>query len=328
MFVICTGNISDELPSLIGSLPYPEYLGDSCCTIYSGAEACNAVTVGGVANKDSDNSIARRKQPSPFTRRGELRKRGKPDVVSWAGNVELPAASSGSFRFHVRPELSVISLALSPSTLGYDIGTSYAAPIVANILARLSKEYPNAGINLLKALVIHFSYWPDEHRRINASEDLKKALYGKGISDFDRCAYSTNSCATYIMEDSVGYDEIAWIPIYVPAHMRDIYGEKRMRVTLVYNPPVDRGVLGYTLVDLDFQLYKQLRIQRNWDRVYRQRWDNVKTDVFRWQKMGWGKEWTLMVFPRLRFRERIADSNDNQKFAAVHKAAFSTSHLL
>jgi len=98
--------------------------------------------------------------------------------------------------------------------------------------------------------------------------------------------------------------------------MRNIYGEKRMRVTLVYDPPVDRGIIGYTLVDLDFRLFKKYTIQRNWDKVYRRKWDNVKTDIFRWQRAGWGEEWSLMIFPTLRFRNRIVNL-ESQEFAIV-----------
>lgn len=316
LFVICTGNVVNELSSLMSSLPYPSYFAQKSCKAYGGAEACTSVTVGGVAHKDTDRSIAKKGQPSPFTRRGELGERAKPDVVSAAGNLEK---LSGSSDIQDNDQiLGVMSLGLSPDTLAYGSGTSFAAPVVANILARLSKEYPEAEANLLKALLIHFAVRPDQHLRLNASDDLKKALYGKGIPQFDACAYSTRSCATYVLEGSLEHDEIAWIPIYVPQVMRNIYGEKIMRVTLVYNPPVDRGVLGYTLLDLDFQLYKEYKIQRKWDRSYRRLWDNVKTDVFRWQKSGWGKEWTLMIFPKVRFRNRIADLNSlSQDFALV-----------
>lgn len=315
LFVVCTGNLQDEEFLSLKSLSYPTYFGDKCCVVYGGAESCSGITVGGVANKDSDKSVARIRQPSPFTRRGELSARGKPDVVSWAGNAErIPSTG----RIKSNEKLGVVSLAISPSVLAYDIGTSCAAPVVANLLAELLREYPDAGSNLLKALLIHFAYWPEEHQRLNASGDLKKSLYGKGIPDFFKCAYSTKSCAAFILEDSIAYNEVAFIPIYVPKIMRQIYGEKIMRVTLVYDPPVDRGIAGYSLVDLDFQLYKQYRIQHNWDKFYRKEWDNVKRDTFRWQKAGWGKEWSIAVFPKTRFRKRLNELGEkNQKFALV-----------
>ena len=318
LFTVSTGNVEDELSDLVMRKPYPEYFAEKCCRIYCGAEASTTVTVGGVAHKDSDLSIAKKNEPSPFTRRGELdgKVRAKPDIVSWAGNVEH--CKNGPTNIRENGDLDIISLALSPGTLAKGIGTSYSAPAVANMLAKLSREYPEADASLLKALLIHFARWPEEHARLRASQDLKKVLYGKGVPDFFRCAYSTESSATYVLEDSVRYDNVAVVPIYVPRKMKNIYGDKIMRVTLVYDPPVDRGVTGYSLVDLDFRLYKQMKLQRNWDNIYRRRWDNVKTDVFRWQKSGWGKEWSILIVPRIRFKNRIPDiENGEQKFALV-----------
>jgi hypothetical protein len=319
LFVIPSGNLKDELPSLIHTTRYPTYLGNPACSIYFGAEASTAVTVGGVAHKETDSSIARIGQPSPFTRRGEFGGRSKPDVVSNAGNIETD--SSGSLRQNDQ-DLGVVSLGLTPKTLAQGIGTSYSTPVVANILARLAKEYPEASSNLLKALLIHFASWPESHVALNAGDDLKKAVYGKGVPEFEKCAYSHNYSPAYIVDDSIGYDEVAFVPIYVPYAMRNIYGEKMMRVTLVYNPPVDLGVNGYNLVDLDYRLYKQSRRgefkkQQNWDEYFRRTWDNVKSDIFRWQKTGWGMEWTLMVFPRVRFRNRITNSASEQEYALV-----------
>ncbi len=314
LFVVCTGNLCDETERL-NSLPYPLYFGDKSCEIYSGAEASNCVTVGGLANKESGKSLAQIKQPSPFTRRGDLVARAKPDVVSWAGNAErIP--STGALTSNDR--LGVVSFGLSSESIfAYDFGTSCAAPVVANFLAKLQVEYPEATPNLLKALLVHFAHLPEERHRLNIGESLKNAVYGKGLPDFYKAAYSTKSCATFILEDTIAPNEIAWVPFYVPKVMKEIYGDKIMRITLVYDPPVDRSILGYTLLDLDFKLYKvsssgeKPKIQHNWDNIYRRPWDNVKTDTFRWQKTGWGQEWYVMVYPRLRSKKSAAELGDS-----------------
>ncbi len=318
-FVVSSGNVKDELAALAKSLPYPTYLQDSACKVFCGAEASMAVTVGGLAHKESPMSIAKVGQPSPFTRRGEFGLRGKPDVVSSAGNLEIDASRNlGSDNQH----LGVISLGLSNKTLAYGIGTSYSTPAVSNILARLLKEYPDASPNLLKALLIHSAFWHENNLSLPADSDLKKSLYGKGTPEFEKSAFSQNFSPAYIIEDAVRYDEVAFIPIYVPYAMSSIFGEKRIRVTLVYNPPVHMGVVGYNLVDLDFALLKQakngeFKKQMKWDNYFRNPWDNVKTDVFRWQKSGWGMEWTLMITPRVRFKKLITGANEEQEYAVV-----------
>lgn len=223
--------------------------------------------------------------------------------------------------------LAVTSLGNNSKGISYDIGTSYAAPSVANILARLQKEFPKASSNLLKALLIHFAYWPDGNLSLSADDQLKKVLYGKGVPEFEKCAYSQTYSPAFIIEDSVLLNEVAFIPITIPNIMSKINYEKRLRATLVYNPPVDIGVKGYTLVDLDFDLFKPIKNKENkkiklqrqtkWDHYYRQKWDNVKTDIFRWQREGWGLDWSIMIKPSVRFKRQLTEQNETQHYALV-----------
>ncbi|MGA2386172.1 MAG: S8 family peptidase [Candidatus Bathyarchaeia archaeon] len=320
LFVVCTGNVKDNLQSLVNQQKYPLYLQDEACKIFSGAEASTAITVGGIANKDTKRSLAKTGQPSPFTRRGQFMKRCKPDVVCYAGNLELD--TFGQLSSH-NAALGVISLGVN-NNLAYDLGTSYSAPIVANILARLYREYPEASANLLKALVIHFSDVPKSHYSLRADDNLKKSLYGKGLPEFENCAYSQNYRPTYIIEDTVGYDEVALIPIYVPLAMKKLFGARKIKITLVYNPPVNKGVNGYTLVDLDFQLFKRLKdgtLQRQtnfrFNRYFKKPWDNVKTDAIEWEHNGWGTEWQLKITPTVRFKKLIKSLEYQQRYAVV-----------
>jgi len=196
--------------------------------------------------------------------------------------------------------------------------------MVANILARLYREYPDASPNLLKALVIHFSNIPKNHYYLKANENLKKVLYGKGLPEFETCAFSQNYCPTYIAEDTIGYEEVSLIPIYVPLAMKKLFGARKMKITLVYNPPVNKGVDGYTLVDLDFQLFKRLkdgRLQRQTNfklnRHFKKPWDNVKTDLIEWEHNGWGTEWQLKITPSVRFKKLIKSKEYQQRYAVV-----------
>jgi len=313
VFVVCSGNLKEEITQ-INLNHYPTYFSDEKCVIYCGADSSTCISVGGVSGKESAFSIAKREHPSPFTRRGHFSSRAKPDVVSWAGNMECSPSGSPLDN----PLLHVISLGLSPNILASDIGTSFSTARISNLIAKLQNEYPLASANLLKALIIHFSTWPLEQYTLNASNNLKKALYGKGIPTFNRCAFSTRYSASYIVEDEVQYDEESIVPIFVPDNMRSIYGEKIMKVTLVFDPPVNRGALNYNLVDLDFKLYKEERIQRNWDNFFRNKWDNVKTDTFRWQKSGWGIDWIIRIIPRTRFNVKLNELGlESQKYALI-----------
>jgi hypothetical protein len=256
LFVISAGNVKYELQDLVKSQSYPDYLQDDCCKIYQGAEACTAITVGGYALKESKYSIARREQPSPFTRRGEFGERAKPDVVADGGNLEADPITkqlNGN-----DSEIGIVSLGLANEPVAYSVGTSCSAPYIANMVARLAREYPDAGPNLLKAFIIHSGHLPDAHRNLGISTSFANALYGKGIPSFERCAYSQMHALTLYKEDTVKCDETASITIYIPHVMKDIFGARRIKITLVYNPPVAKGINGYALVDLDFKLLKQV----------------------------------------------------------------------
>jgi hypothetical protein len=321
LFVVSAGNVKGELYSLVKKAPYPAYLGEECCKLFWGGEACTAITVGGISLKSNNISLAKKDQPSPFTRRGESGQRAKPDVVSNGGNIEFDPKSMNIGEND--PELGVVSLGLSEEPIACSKGTSCSAPIVANIAANILKEYPDASSELLKALIIHSAKVPDAHHALNVTNSLKKVLYGKGAPSVENAVFCNNSAPTFIIEDSVKMDETASIPIYVPKIMRKISGLRKIKVTLAYNPPVDVGVKGYTLIDLDFQLHKQIKLGKfqqqraNWDDDFRISWDNVKTGTFSWSQSGWGFEWLLEVIPTTRLRNRFNYKDYEQKFAAV-----------
>ncbi len=323
LFIISSGNLDEqEIQPLNRRSSYPQYFADKRCITYHGAESCNCLTVGGIAHKVNSNSIARKGQPSPFTRRGEFSCRYKPDLVHFAGNLEIDPLTRvvGANK----PELGVASLGINPHQIAYDLGTSYSAPMVANILARLKKVHPEASLNLLKALLIHSASWPDTHSLLNVSKEMKKVLYGKGMPSFEKAAYCENHSPAYIVQDSLRCDETARIPFFVPAIMKEIW-DRQIRITLVYDPPVNVGVEGYTLVDLDFKLYKQLEDDSlveqgqgtRWTNDYRLPWDNVKSDVYKWQQSGWGKEWQLEIIPDVRFRNEFDGVRHVQEYAVV-----------
>lgn len=324
LFVLPCGNLQNsELNTLINKEIYPKYFDESCCVQYHGAEACNCITVGGLAHKKNNRSIATKEgQPSPFTRRGQLTQRFKPDIVHNAGNLEIDY-QTGAIGSN-KEELGVISLGIGKQPVAYAIGTSYSAPMVTNILAKLKQVYPNASLNLLKALLIHSSSWPESHSLLDTSREMKKILYGKGLPDFEKAAYCQNYSPTYILEDSIKCDETASILFFVPEIMKKIWN-RRIRITLVYDPPVNIGVDGYTLVDLDFKLFKQLKDNRiveqtqksRWTHDFRLPWDNVKADVFTWQQSGWGKEWLLEIAPDIRFRGEFDGPSHVQNYALV-----------
>ena len=89
LFTISSGNIEDkQVEGALSTSCYPNYLAFDTCKVFCGAESAIGVAVGGIANRNS-HTLAKKGQPSPFTRRGEFNERAKPDVVAYAGNQEI-----------------------------------------------------------------------------------------------------------------------------------------------------------------------------------------------------------------------------------------------
>src|SRR5690606_25775511 len=171
LFVVPTGNLQlYQLPQDARE-QYPNYLFEEYARLLDPATALNVLTVGGISMFEAtrvaqryptieDHILARAHQPFPLTRRGpSINGAIKPDVVEHAGNVALMRAGGGTRH----AGLGVVSLNggfASGSPFSEDIGTSYAAPVVAHKAARLLAAVPNASPNLLRALIGADARWP------------------------------------------------------------------------------------------------------------------------------------------------------------------------
>jgi len=164
IFIVAAGNLpaltAGELPGVIQD--YPSYLLKAESRITDPASAALALTVGGlsaglISNHQTDERISHlvsgeALHPSPFTRTGPgLNGAIKPELVEEAG--DYAADFSGSPR-----EMGVITtnrdFANGPLLKPW-LGTSFAAPRVANMAARLVQEYPGYSSNLIRALLVH-----------------------------------------------------------------------------------------------------------------------------------------------------------------------------
>ncbi len=142
-FVLAAGNY--------GTKPFRKWppqasLGESD-RICGPADSVRAITVGSLTHRDSPAALARPGDPSPFSRRGL----GpvylpKPEVAHLGGNCDAHG---------LHAQIGVLSVD-SQGNLAESIGTSFAAPIIAAILAHIQAG-PSEPLSPLmaKALLIH-----------------------------------------------------------------------------------------------------------------------------------------------------------------------------
>jgi len=128
--IFCTGNI---LPIYQRAL-YPHYIRNN--KVQHPSDAISISSVGGLAKKINAVSIGTLKGPSPFTRCGtytNLNASFKPEVVQHAGNCD---------DFGNNTDLGVQTFSCEGEEIE-DIGTSYASPLFARIIANIYDNYGN-----------------------------------------------------------------------------------------------------------------------------------------------------------------------------------------
>jgi subtilisin family serine protease len=245
LFVVSSGNVAREY--LQGKSPpsdYPAFMLGPHWRVLSPAEALNVLTVGGVtpdsepfAAKNSLKVLAPKRAPSPFGCTGGIKNVLKPELVEVAGNLGYDALT----KTWVENEPGLRVVTTSPkfatgSLLGFASGTSFAAPKVAHLAARLLERYPDASPNLLRALLIQSARLPEGAIDWKRTEAMR--LCGFGVPDIDRALYCRPQRATLYYEGEIVPDEVKLFEIPVPPEFAKSRGRKAIVVTLAFDPPV------------------------------------------------------------------------------------------
>lgn len=275
LFVVPTGNLqSYQLPQDARE-QYPNYLFEEQARLLDPATALNALTVGGIslfeATRDAqrypdaieDHILARANQPFPLTRRGpSINGAIKPDVVEHAGNFAL--LRNGAVPHHARRGLGVISLNggfAAGSPFSEDIGTSYAAPLVAHKAARLLAAVPDASPNLLRALIGAHARWPQACETLLGPGDRSEGrdrllqLIGYGRVDDAALYRSLDHTVTLLAEERIGNDQHHFFELPVPdSFWANGRRTREITVALAYSPDVRTTRLDYRRTKLWFNL--------------------------------------------------------------------------
>lgn len=241
-FVLAAGNYS-KAP--FRAWPPPADLGEAD-RICAPADSARALTVGSIAHRDSPASRVLSSLPSPFSRRGP----GpvylpKPEVAHFGGNCDAAGGHA---------QIGVLSID-ARGNLAESIGTSFAAPIVASLLAQVQSAPVEPLSNLMaKTLVIHSA--------VLANPDITEQQInyrGFGIpSDPIDILGCEPWRATMLFEGNIqaGLD-LERKPFPIPNCLRTTAGTFRgeLTVTLVYAPPLN-GAFGaeYCRSNIDVSL--------------------------------------------------------------------------
>ncbi|PHQ32507.1 S8 family peptidase [Rhodopirellula bahusiensis] len=250
---------------------YPDYLSEPAARIANPAQSLQALTVGSVAydtvSAGGWQSLAQQDgEPSAFSRSGHgIWDTIKPEVVEYGGDymidgstppsVTYPAACASAY-----PILIGSTLHGQPAVTQDDVGTSYSAPKVARIAARLATVMQTNSCLLYRALIIQSAQWPAwaEPLPMNEQINVLRRL-GYGIPDMSRATENTEHRATFTTSNDqvLGTKQCHVFQIPIPPELRTPGGEYDIRidVTLSYSATprrTRRSARGYLAVWLDW----------------------------------------------------------------------------
>lgn len=273
LFVVPTGNLrAEQLPDNPNT-QYPHYLLEPQARLLEPAPALNVITVGGLAAVDmstqaqrhehtiEDVPIAAPLQPSPFTRAGfSVGGAIKPDFVEEAGNLAV-ARSGGNPRHQGLGIVSMNSGFASGRPFREDHGTSFAAPRVAHLAAKLAGRFPENSVNLVRAILACHASWPEPAIQLlnpEGDEAGRKSLLklvGYGRIAKDTLIESDEQVVTLYAEDRIGNNHTQFYELPLPDELWSTGNRQRqISIALAYSPEVRTTRLDYKHTKLSFSL--------------------------------------------------------------------------
>ena len=268
LFVVPTGNYVGDYDGPVNwRTEYPRYLLGQTATLLDPAPALNALTVGSLArhernerypNDPAYRPVARTNQPSPFARHGpSVNGAIKPDLVDYGGNLIVDT------RFGDRPmagqqgagELSTSRSFAAGRPFAEDSGTSFAAPRVAHVAARLLAELPNLSVDLCRALLVAHARPPPPCEDLFDDDQTVRKVAGYGFVDRSALYRSLEDCVTVWAEESIENRRHHFYEVPIPAEFWE--GGRRARemaVALAYRPNVRTTRIDYRASAVSFKL--------------------------------------------------------------------------
>jgi len=169
-------------------------------------------------------------------------------------------------RIDDEPGTAVMSLSHQPTRylLAYDCGTSFAAPRVARLAALIEhglkrdlRERPSP--NLVRAVLASAADIPEASISRLIPYDNGHApcrVCGYGFPSESEALKSHDRRVTLVYQGNMPIDHFNVFAVPIPDTFRNARGERKIIVTLAYDPPVRRRRLDYLGIEMDIILIR------------------------------------------------------------------------
>ncbi len=261
---------------------FPKHYETEQTNLCSPAESMNNITVGAFASNLENNDLFRITPvgtvPGIYSRtfhinwdlnifkdkNGDFNHRRtnkklffKPDVISYGGDYDnyFDVSKTG---------LKVLTTEIG-GFFNREIGTSYSAPFVANLAARILKKYPELSDNMqtIKALIINSSEIKEKNEII---KDIESSVIGNGLPNEQNCLNSTEDRITFILEDRIDPETIKCFSLLLPSYLLDLTNPQSIiefTSTLCFSfSPINKSQFTYCPIHLAFGFFDNLPLEQ------------------------------------------------------------------
>ena len=272
-----------------------------CTNLNEPAESMNNVTIGALADNlqvgDHTDMSLGKEFPAYYTKKYYIDYNGeingtkfnqnqcnkhifKPDIVMPGGDI-LSEDSA----------MEVISTNALGLCYIKNSGTSYAAPLAANLAAKILRKYPNLTMQSVKALLINSAEKvpatylndtilnlkreasgmeniealdPSDKSRLSrkySAELLNSFISGHGMPNMAECLSSTQKRVTLVIEDRIAFDSYKVMNLNLPQYINQHSGRTalKMTATLCFKfKPRQNDALSYNPLHISFFIGKSM----------------------------------------------------------------------
>lgn len=259
---------------------FPKHFETEFTNLCSPAESMNNVTVGAFASNLENNEYERMSPigtvPAIYSRTfhinwdleifkdktGNLNYRRtnklsfKPDVISYGGDYDN--------RFDVKKTGLKILTTDAGSFFSKEVGTSYSAPFVANLAARILKKYPDMSKNMqtIKALIINSSEIKEKNIEI---KNIENSVIGNGLPNELISLNSSDDRITFILEDEIKPETIKCFSLKLPSYLLELTNPQSIiefTSTLCFSfEPINKSQFTYCPIHMAFGFFDNLPLE-------------------------------------------------------------------
>jgi subtilisin family serine protease len=250
---------------------YPGYLLEDENKIFEPAAALNVLSVGSIAHGEGINgdqirdlsvkAITLGGEPSPFSRVGPgVGGCIKPDLMEIGGTLIYDGVAAKLKNGYEIPSAGILTThhKYLDRLFASASGTSYAAPRVAFSASQILTKFPKASANLMRALLVNSATVPKNV--ISKLKGLGKSavqdVCGNGQPDLERAAFSEDSRVIFYSEDNLKLDHFAIYHLPIPLGFKNEPGDRIIKITLAFNPPVRNSRIDYAGFGMSFRLIR------------------------------------------------------------------------